>query len=74
MKKIDYHLTGMHCEHCIESVRRALQKVPGVRKAEVRLNEAQVEFDESLCRPAELINAIRSAGTFDVLGFAPAQP
>ena len=37
MKK-NYELTGMSCGGCVNSVKNALQKFPGVEKAEVHLN------------------------------------
>ncbi|NIR62021.1 MAG: hypothetical protein GWO02_22320 [Gammaproteobacteria bacterium] len=34
-------VTGMTCGHCVSAVTRALEKVPGVEKADVSLDEAR---------------------------------
>jgi copper chaperone CopZ len=34
-------VTGMTCMHCVSAVTRALQKVPGVERAEVSLDKQQ---------------------------------
>lgn len=31
------HIEGMHCEHCVRSVTKALSAVPGVEKVDVNL-------------------------------------
>lgn len=72
--KMNYKLAGLHCEHCVNTVQAALKSLRGVSSASVALDRAEVEFDETHCRPADVVRAIRSAGAYDVTGFAPASP
>ena len=43
MKKI-LKIDGMGCEHCIKSVREALQEIEGLEILEVKIGEATVEI------------------------------
>lgn len=42
-----YELSGMHCERCVAKLTKALEGVPGIKKAEVSLNPpgAVIEMD-----------------------------
>lgn len=52
---------GMTCMHCVGAVTRALEKVPGVTKAEVSLEQkrATVTGDTD---PAALVAAVKEEG------------
>ncbi|GAB6078403.1 mercury(II) reductase [Hydrogenobaculum acidophilum] len=54
-------ITGMTCEHCAQTVKKALESVDNVRKAEVYFPQgyANVEGDVSI---ANLIEAVKIAG------------
>lgn len=54
-------ISGMTCGHCVRAATQALEKVPGVEKAEVSLTPgtAVVRGDAD---PQALVNAIRAAG------------
>jgi hypothetical protein len=39
METIELHIKGMTCNHCVASVKRALEECPGVKEAEVNLNK-----------------------------------
>ena len=54
-------VSGMHCDHCVHSLRAALEGLSVVRACEVRLGLAAVSFDESLLRRAALFAALREA-------------
>ena len=41
MKNI--HIKGMTCNHCVMMVKKALESVPGVKSAEVILNDKKAE-------------------------------
>jgi copper chaperone CopZ len=58
----------MQCDGCVKAVREALAKVSGVQSHQVHLDEADVTFDDSTCRTAQIVGAIRAAG-FDVAKF-----
>lgn len=55
---------GMTCAGCASQVRAALEKVPGVTKAEVDLkaNEATVAYEKGKTTPEKLVEAIKKAG------------
>ena len=53
MKKI-LKIGGMGCEHCIKSVREALQEIEGLEILEVKIGEATVEIKNE-----ELIEVIK---------------
>lgn len=54
-------IDGMTCGHCVAAVKKALEKVPGVRGAQVELasGRAKVEGDPSL---DALLAAVRDEG------------
>ncbi|HEY1555632.1 MAG TPA: heavy metal-associated domain-containing protein [Kofleriaceae bacterium] len=55
-------ISGMTCNHCVRHVGDALRGVPGVSTVEVRLpSSADVVHDDS-ASPAQLVEAVRSAG------------
>ena len=60
----------MHCDHCVQSVTRELNKIEGA-SAKVNLKEqkAVVSFDREI-DDAELIGAVEAAG-FQVVSIQP---
>lgn len=55
-------ITGMNCNHCVNSVEKALRAVPGVRQIkEVRLDDGIAVIEGSPDIQA-IIEAIREAG------------
>jgi copper chaperone len=61
MSMIELKITGMTCAHCVQSVTRALQGVPGVDKAEVDL-AGGVAHVRGQADSAALIAAVQDAG------------
>ena len=57
-------VAGMTCDHCVGTVRRALEGVPGVRSAVVDLKEgyAEVALDPAQVDRAKLEAAVTAAG------------
>jgi len=51
----------MACGHCVQSVRRALEAVPGADVRDVRVGSAEVTLDASTNREAVLA-AVQDAG------------
>jgi len=68
-----FNITGMTCDHCVQTLATALAGVDGVAKSEVRLSDgtARVVLDEATCGPQEITEAVRGAG-FQVTGFSQA--
>ena len=57
-------VSGMTCNHCVQSVQTALQEVGGVRTARVDLQQgrAVVDYDEGSTNPRDLAGAVADAG------------
>ncbi|TBH20511.1 CopZ family metallochaperone [Thermus thermamylovorans] len=55
---VKLRVEGMTCNHCVMAVKKALQRVPGVEKAEVSLERAEALVEgqadlEALLRAVE---------------------
>ena len=62
MRQATLHIEGMSCGHCLNAVNRALSAVPGVKIDAVRIGRADVSYDETTTRPADLESAVAEAG------------
>ena len=64
MANLKLHVVGMHCGNCQNKVERALKGVPGVYTAIVDWSggEAEVDFDDDMTTPAQLVSAVQQAG------------
>jgi copper chaperone CopZ len=64
MANVKLHVVGMHCGNCQSKVERALKGVAGVYTAIVDWNggEAEVDFDDDVATPAQLVGAVKQAG------------
>lgn len=60
---------GMACSSCSAAVEGALLRVPGVLSAVVALTleQAEVQYGEGACTPANLVAAVEAAG-FEAAG------
>ena len=58
------NIDGMSCGHCAARVKKALETLGGLLKAEISLENgsAEIEFDESVVSKKQLISAIEDAG------------
>ena len=43
--KLNFKIDGMGCEHCIKSVREALEGISGVKVIDVKIGSAEVEAE-----------------------------
>ena len=55
-------IEGMHCEHCVESVREALESVRGVSVDRVAVGTADVAYDPSMVSQDQLATVLDDAG------------
>ena len=64
MKSITLKVTGMSCSSCVGHVEKALAGTPGVVSSQVDLKsgQAQVQFDETVLNPEEMIERIKDEG------------
>lgn len=56
-----FDISGMTCDHCVRAVKKALEGVPGVRRADVRVGHADVESEDTV-RKDLLVTAIEEEG------------
>ncbi len=69
MKRCQIDITGMKCDHCVQSISAALIQAGATGcRVDLRSNSAVVEFHESDTSMAQLMDAVISAG-FGVGGF-----
>ncbi|MFM1650574.1 copper chaperone CopZ [Brevibacillus sp. B_LB10_24] len=68
MKTVTLGVRGMSCNHCVNSIEGALNKVAGVGQAKVDLAAGQVmvSFDEAAVSLAEVKETIEEQG-YDVV-------
>ena len=52
--KLNLKINGMGCEHCIKSVREALEGINGVKVLDVKIGSAEVEAEND-----SILNEIR---------------
>ena len=56
----DFKIEGMSCHHCVMAVQKSLSKL-NLKKYEVNIGSAKVEFDENQIKEEMIIKAIEDA-------------
>ena len=72
VRRLEIQIAGMHCQACVASVRDNVAACEGVSGVDVSIGAAVVSFDDSKCRTHDVLDAVRSAGKFEILGFQSA--
>jgi copper chaperone len=62
MAELTLSIEGMSCQHCVASVKKALDAVEGVTTAEVAVGSATITFDESKTDRNAIAGAVQDAG------------
>jgi len=64
METVTIKVTGMTCGGCVKSVTNVLQALPGVKRAEVSLEngEARVEYESGRVSTDDMQRAVVDAG------------
>jgi copper ion binding protein len=62
MTETTLKIEGMSCQHCVMRVKKAVDQLPGVSKAEVSVGSANITFDESRIKKEDLTKAVEKAG------------
>lgn len=62
MTHISIQIDGMSCGGCVNSVRSALARIPGVQVDQVKVGIATVAYDPAMTDPEQLRVAIEKAG------------
>jgi len=53
---------GMSCQHCVASVGKAITSVGGIKKIDISIGSAYVEYDESKTKLEQIEAAIEKEG------------
>ena len=63
MNKI-HNVDGITCEHCVDTIKEAVEILDGVLRVDVDIAQKQVvvEFDEKMAKPEDLIDKIEEIG------------
>lgn len=61
-EKMTLEIGGMSCGHCVGAVRKALEKVPGVKVDDVQIGRATVEYDPAQVKDTAIRDAVDDAG------------
>jgi copper ion binding protein len=63
MNKI-LNVDGITCEHCVDTIKEAVEILDGVFSVDVDIEKKQVvvEFDEKIAKAEDLINKIEEVG------------
>jgi copper chaperone CopZ len=62
MAKIEIKIEGMSCQHCVMSVKNALDGLDGVDSTDVTVGLAKVVYDDSKTGNDAIIQAVKKAG------------
>ena len=62
MAEIILKIEGMSCQHCVMSVKKAVENIKGVASAEISIGNAKVTFDGSKTNKNEIAKAVEDAG------------
>ncbi len=63
MSIVTAHIDGMSCNHCLNAVNQALETLPDIRIASVRIGRAEVELlPGSTTTSDDVVGAIEEAG------------
>ena len=62
MERVNLTIDGMSCGHCLNAVRGALGRVPGVKIETVTIGRATVEFDPASASIPQIVAAVSASG------------
>ncbi len=62
MSEITLKIEGMSCQHCVMSVKKAIDGTDGVSSSDVSVGTAKVVYDESKTSRGAIEQAVQGAG------------
>jgi copper chaperone len=62
MAEVNLTIEGMSCQHCVMRVKKAVDQLPGVSKADVNVGTAKITYDEARIKKEDLEKAVEGAG------------
>lgn len=65
MKQVKLQVSGMSCQHCVNSIEKALKEIGASGQVDLQGNSVTVEFDESKLTVDAVKEAIEEQG-YDV--------
>lgn len=62
MNQANLTIQGMSCDHCVNRVKVALNKLAGVQVEEVKVGSARVSYNPETTSPDQIAAAVTKAG------------
>ena len=62
MSEITLQIDGMSCQHCVMSVKKAIDGIEGVSTSDVAVGSAKVVYDDSKTNSDTISSAVTNAG------------
>lgn len=62
MASVNIKIGGMSCQHCVASVGKAITSVGGIKKVDISIGSAYVEYDDSKTTLEQIEKAIENEG------------
>jgi copper chaperone CopZ len=62
MAEIAIKIEGMSCQHCVMSVKNAIDGLDGINSSDVTVGLAKVIYDDSKTSNDTIIQAVKNAG------------
>jgi len=66
MTKITLQVEGMSCEHCVNSVEKALKEIGATGKVNLDAKQVEVQYDDAAINKDKIKEAIEEQG-YDVI-------
>jgi len=67
MAEINMKIDGMSCQHCVMSVKKAVDAVEGIHSSEVAVGSAKISYDDIKTDRDAFVKAVQHAG-YKVIG------
>jgi len=62
MAEISMKIDGMSCQHCVMSVKKAVDSVEGINSSEVSVGSAKISYDDIKTERDAFVKAVQDAG------------
>ncbi|CAM3190878.1 copper ion binding protein [Paenibacillus lupini] len=67
MKQVIMNVNGMSCQHCVNSIEKAIKEIGGSALVDLSNNKVTVEYNENKLSMDDIKTAIEEQG-YDVVG------
>ena len=62
MEHLRLEIRGMMCDHCVATVNRALEAIPGVAVRQVAIGSAELDYDPAAATAQAILDAVDDEG------------